>query len=235
MNEKILFLARKLKNFTLDDIAILTELPEPEIKSCLEKLLKEEIIQKTKSGYVLKIKENICQAVVLPKVKVQTPAPEKQPVKQICEVQNVQLDNVSEFNLETARKSLWQLELTKGLYGKQLKDFIDKYNSQNPENKISYSTIYKKRAGYSKYGMQGLIGKYGKTDGYRFSPTEYYELFKELYLSPQRRTFEQCMDEITRHFWVTREELPSKITYRRWMRREFTPQEIRERRGYVFS
>jgi len=235
MSEKILFLARKLKKFTIDDIAILTEISEAEILTVLKKLIKKGIIQKTKSGYILSFKEKMGTQKPLQKTKNEdfkfspsnfaVPKQVKKP-----KIKRVNLDKLPEYNRKEAEKSLRQLELTRGLHGEHLKSFIQRYNEQNPKSTLAYSSICHKRRTFAIYGTAGLVGKYGKTLGFRHSPTKYYEFFKTLYLTPDRHSIDKCLDEIARYFGISKDELPSRTTYCRWLHREFTKQQIQERR-----
>lgn len=50
--EKIIYLARKLKAFTFDEIFMLAEIPKEEISSILEQLILENVIKKDSQGYL---------------------------------------------------------------------------------------------------------------------------------------------------------------------------------------
>ena len=50
--EKIVYLARKLKAFTFDEIFMLAEMPKEEISSILEQLISENVIKEDSQGYL---------------------------------------------------------------------------------------------------------------------------------------------------------------------------------------
>lgn len=50
--EKIVYLARKLKAFTFDEIFMLAEIPKEEISSILEQLISENVIKEDSQGYL---------------------------------------------------------------------------------------------------------------------------------------------------------------------------------------
>ena len=50
--EKIIYLARKLKAFTFDEIYMLAEIPKEELKLILEKLVSENTLKEDTQGYL---------------------------------------------------------------------------------------------------------------------------------------------------------------------------------------
>lgn len=64
-----------------------------------------------------------------------------------------ELNEIPEYNRKKYIKFFGLLKLTRGLYGKQLVEFISEYNKQNPDDKISYANIIRKRNLYVRYGL----------------------------------------------------------------------------------
>ena len=50
--EKIIYLARKLKVFTFNDIFLLAETSKEELKNSLQKLVKEGVLKNTNQGFI---------------------------------------------------------------------------------------------------------------------------------------------------------------------------------------
>ncbi len=81
-----------------------------------------------------------------------------------------------------ADKYLDLFEVTDNKYGKELRKYIADWNVKNPQNRTSYQSIMRMRKKYNEEGLNGLLAKYGHSNGRSTVDDKYFEYFKNLYL-----------------------------------------------------
>lgn len=239
--KKTIYLARKLKAFSFDDIFLLAEISRYELQKILDKLVEKKYLKNNKQSYIF----NECineekEETKLPKSGSSYSLVETELIKKIRNLNAATDFNPEEeqvwktapqFNKKKAEKFLYLLELTKGLNGQKLKNFISEYNKNNPDNKTSYGNLIKRRRAYILQDKIGLLTKYGKSKNAHRTDEKHYELFKELYLNKLGLSFEKCREEISKYFNEELSTLPSAMTFRRYLKQEFTKIEIQKKRG----
>lgn len=233
--EKIIYLCRKLKAFTFDEIFVLAETPKEKLQKILEQLKTENIIKENAQGYVF-IKEQANDTLKMvnanPVMLVETGDCNIFKNFKSNTVKNLtmeELEKIPEYNLKKFNKYMNLLKLTNGLYGQKLKAFIAEYNAKNPYEQTSYSSILRRRRGYILKGNSSLISKYGKIKRGWYDD-KFYQLFKILYFSKERPSYQQCREAIAEHFNISIEKSPSVMHYRRKLKKEMSPDEVREKR-----
>ena len=62
-------------------------------------------------------------------------------------------------------KYITALKLARNLKGRALKAFLAEFSNKYPNYQISYSQFIKIKSKYVKYGLKGIIPKYGNSKG----------------------------------------------------------------------
>ena len=119
---------------------------------------------------------------------------------------------------------------SKNLKGNELKDFINEWNINNPENKTSYPHFMRMKKRYLESGISGLLAKYGHRKGACKLKYEYYEYFKNLFLKEGSPSLQTCWD-ITlgyaiRTTGIDKQYFPSRMTFLRRLEKELSRSEI---------
>lgn len=150
---------------------------------------------------------------------------------------------VSEFNInETvysespcwskiqADKYILIIKASKSLKGRELKQFINKWNEENPNFKTSYPSLIKMRRRYRDEGVTGLLARYGKNATKSTISDEYFNYFKNLYLIEGAPSLYSCY-ELTlgyalRTYGINKKDFPSHMSFKRRLEREIPKQSI---------
>ena len=130
-----------------------------------------------------------------------------------------------------AEKYVRILEASKGLKGKELKDFIDNWNNNDEEEfTTSYPSLIKMRRRYFRYGVAGLISKHGQHLVGSCVPDDYFEYFKTLYLIEGGPSLRSCRDltlgYAVRELGADRNNFPSFMAFKRRLDKEIPEQSI---------
>ena len=234
--EKIIYLARKLKSFTFNDIFLLAETSKEELKNTLQKLVKEGVLKSTNQGFIF------CEFKQIP--------PPTEPVVKSAKTRFInekdfvkfdevtipntknltsqELNDIPEYNRKKRDKFLHLLKITNRLHGKKLMEFIEEYNKLNPLNPTSYANLIRKRTAYVKYGDAALISKFGsKRKPYYPEMEEYYAIFKKFYLTNYCISFENCRKNTAKIFQILLKNFPSSMAFKRRLYKDFSLKEIK--------
>jgi predicted transposase YbfD/YdcC len=203
--QKLWNVSRKLKNFTLDDILIISGINEEKVIIYLELFVRNKLLMKNNGNFV--VTED--KLVILP------------------ESDDEEYFLSPEWAKKQANKYLTVIKYARGLKGKELRAFIKEWNENNPEFKTSYQSVQIARRTLYKEGRMGLLAKYGKSKGKTSVKDEYFEMFKELYLTVLKPSMKTCAKEVKEHFGIKNNEFfPSPISFLRRLKREMTQREI---------
>lgn len=116
------------------------------------------------------------------------------------------------------------------LKGQELQAFVDEWNTNNPDNQTSYSSIIKMRRRYQSDGLSGLLSRYGNNFGRTIVDDDYFEYFKNLYLKEGAPSVRSCWDltlgYAIRVNGVDRTTFPSCRSFIRRLEREIPKQSI---------
>ncbi len=240
--KKVKFLARKLKAFSFNDIFSLAEMPREELQEKLNKLVEENILKNTAQGYIY-YKFDYIPPPTAPTVKgaAVTFVRDDDYVKfsennygKMKSLTVEELNEIPEYNRKKYIKFFGLLKLTRGLYGKQLVEFIREYNKQNPDDKTCYANIIRKRNLYVKYGPEALVAKFGKPRKLYYPDMEkYYMVFKKYYFSPKKLNIEACRQLTAKELHIPLEQFPHRITFRRRLLKDYTTVEMKNKRNLL--
>ncbi len=175
----ILIFAKRLEKFSTDEMIAISELEEKVVTEALDKLVEEKQLNLRGETYFY----------IYPK------KPETNSRKECSEFPDISKMEGYDIYLKLKgkvkkriNKTLKLLELTHGLHGKKLKNFLNILYETNNELKMSIAMLYKNRKKFYDYGLKGILGKFQnmfeKDTDTNFS--EVYELFKNFYLNTDK-------------------------------------------------
>jgi integrase len=224
MKEQILKLAKRLNNFSIDDIQIMLGMDEKEIIECIDELVDRKQIKKNSENSYTFIK---LQYVAKLNVNDYNP----QGIN-LSEADIKAYSSADKSARKFADKYLMIIEGSNGLRGKPLQRFIDEWNAKNPTMKTSASRIHSARKKLLSEGISGLLGKTVKI--FKDRKTIYepiYIYFRELYLAPQMLTSMQALDIAVEKYMKENPKfdtltLTKPQTYRKRLQSEYTVEEI---------
>jgi len=144
---------------------------------------------------------------------------------------NIKYSEVPSWKKLQAEKYVRILEASKGLKGKELKDFIDNWNNNDEEEfTTSYPSVIKMRRRYFRYGIAGLISRHGEHLTGSSVSDKYFEYFKSLYLIEGGPSLRSCRDltlgYAVREDDVDRKTFPSFMAFKRRLVKEIPEQSI---------
>lgn len=145
-------------------------------------------------------------------------------------IANLKYSEVPSWAKIQAQKYLPILKNSENLRGNELKSFIEQWNLNNPEFTTSYTSLVRMRGRYLKYGLAGLISRYG-TNSKKCSVSDlYFEYFKKLYLKEGAPSLRSCWEQTLGYailkFDVNKDKFPSHMAFKRRMDREIPKQSI---------
>lgn len=145
-------------------------------------------------------------------------------------IANLKYSEVPSWAKIQAQKYLPILKNSENLKGNELKSFIEQWNSNNPELTTSYTSLVRMRGRYLKYGLAGLISRYG-TNSRKCSVSDlYFEYFKKLYLKEGAPSLRSCWEQTLGYailkFNANKDKFPSHMAFKRRMDREIPKQSI---------
>lgn len=222
--EKILKLAKRLQKFTPDDIEIISAYTQSEILEILDELVERNQIKKVSGDKYIFIK-----SYFVGKLKVADYTPQGIELTQNYIKAYREADRYAK---KVADKYLKVLSSSNGLNGKELKQFVEKWNAENPAIKTSVTRINAARKKLLEEGIKGLLGKTFKVLSERKKVNEkIYVYYREFYLSPKMLSSTQALNLALKKYL---EECPDfdlstlaqHRTYQKRLRSEYTLKEI---------
>ena len=90
--------------------------------------------------------------------------------------------NAPAWSRKQADKYLEVFTLTEGMDYRQVKAFLQEWNKNNSEKRVSYSSYYKAKIKYGKCGINGLLSHRGQGSSAALIADDYLEYYKSLYL-----------------------------------------------------
>ena len=143
---------------------------------------------------------------------------------------SLKYSNVPNWAKQQAQKYLPILKEADRLKGKELKEFIQNWNLNNPNLTTSYASVIRMRNRYVEEGLSGLISRYGTNSKKSTVSDVYFDYFKKLYLkegAPSVRScWEQTLGYAIRTYCVERTLFPSFMAFKRRLNREVPKQSI---------
>lgn len=234
MKQKIQKLCKMLNRFSLNDLVSMSEISENEILPIIEQLLEENVIKQTGEEYIYIPTLNKIQMPVLISKEESKKYKTKETVFKKSVLFNVSAHfpnkkeeaiylNAPDWAKSYLIKYTTLLRACGNLRGDDLKKFIERFNSEHPDYKTSYSSFIRKRKLYARNGLKGLIPAY-KNDSKSTVAPEMYEEFKNLYLNQNNYSVRKCLDIIAhKHNYDT---MPTGGCFMRVLRKEFSDEAI---------
>lgn len=143
---------------------------------------------------------------------------------------NLDYCNAPNWAKAQAEKYIKILKNSEELKGLKLRAFINKWNSENPSLKTSYSCVLKMKRRFETSGIKGLLAQYGKSKPLAIIKDEYYDYFKNLYLVEGGPSVQSCWDNTLgyamRTEGINRLNFPSKFAFIRKLQREISKDTI---------
>ncbi len=232
MKQKILKLIKRLSRFTIDDIAIMSECDENSLVPVMDKFEDDGIIKKISEkeyGYIIQNKEKpALKAIIennsktkIKKVNIDFKAINTRQIFKKEKEQEI-FNNAPDWAKPKIIKHMTVLKLASNLKGTKLLNFLEQLGKDNPEYKVSYSTVIKKRSAYVTYGIEGLIPLY-KNDNRKSTVTDdMFEDFKKIYFSDYKYTLRQSVRILEKKY----ETLPHPVAFKRRLDKEYSQEVI---------
>ena len=226
MKQKILKLIKILNKFTLDDILLMDNFDENEVKIILADFEKFGVIKKiSDTEYVfLKQLHKLNESEPIPHHKTIT----KPLITNLFSKENEQMiyDNATEKSKKILTKYYTILKLASSRRGDALKIYLANLAEEHPEYSISYTTFHRIKRRYLTEGLNGLIPKY-KSNNKSSVSDEMYQAFKKIYLTPNAYPLKTCVKMLSKDFC----NLPSYMSFLRRLNKDFTSDEIKKYRS----
>ena len=97
-------------------------------------------------------------------------------------INNQDYSDVPEWSRKQADKYLELIEITKNYTRSQIENFLVLWNNEHPEKAVCYSSLYKAKIKYEKFGVAGLLSQKGQGNHRCKVDENYFEYYKSLYL-----------------------------------------------------
>ena len=131
--------------------------------------------------------------------------------------------NAENWAKEQARRYIEILDFTKDKKGKELEEYVAKWNVLYPDKQTSYSSIIKMRRRYKDKGIHGLLNRKGGIS-HTTVCDKYFEYFKSLYLIEGAPSSQTCWDSTLgfamRTDHIKKEQFPSLSSFLRRIDRD---------------
>ena len=226
MKQKILKLIKILNKFTLDDILLMDNSDENEVKIILADFEKFGVIKKISDTEYVFLKQ-------LPKLDDSKPIPHHKTITKPLitnlfskEKEQMIYDNATEKSKKILTKYYTILKLARSRRGDALKIYLANLAEEHPEYSISYTTFHRIKRRYITEGLKGLIPKY-KSNNKSSVSDEMYQAFKKIYLTPNAYPLKTCVKMLSKDFC----NLPSYMSFLRRLNKDFTSEEIKKYRS----
>ena len=138
--------------------------------------------------------------------------------------------NAPKWARKQADKYLELFSLTKGLKRKALESFVNKWNIDFPQKATSIQSIYRARAKFNEFGVEGLLSNRGKYGNNTEINNDYYEYYKSLYLKEGAPSADFCR-QVTLGYAKSKDNIdpmnfPSARTFDRLLKSRISKQAI---------
>ncbi len=234
MKKKLLKLAKGLQKFTFDEIAVISEIDEVELKPILQELQDEEFLIKNAETYFYANPSKLDVSAKQKSVDTLDFTKANLKVLKIEEMKGYETYvNATDYKRRHADKYLKILSACSNLNGAKLQLFVKQWNKAYPNMKTSYSTIMHSRKGLKTIGLEAILPNYGHNKGKSVLENELYEHFKEFYLSFGANSYVESIELAVHKFKEKNPDsesqnfsVPAVTTFKRKLLNEFTQEEI---------
>lgn len=183
----IIKVARRLDKFNLDEIIVVSELQEQEVKEILSDLIKEQVIIKSSNKYFFNNKRNNEQNETL--------STKNNTLKPIILEEEEGYEELLKYNEDVQYKIKryvaainFVINAGKG----NLKRVVELFNETSGLKRVPYSILVKLLHNYKMYGFKGILPKY-HNHGESPIPDELYTCFKNFYLTKEKLSAKEAL------------------------------------------
>ena len=183
----IIKVARRLDKFNLDEIIVVSELQEQEVKEILSDLIKEQVIIKSSNKYFFNNKRNNEQNEIL--------STKNNTLKPIILEEEEGYEELLKYNKDVQNKIKryvaainFVINAGKG----NLKRVVELFNETSGLKRVPYSILVKLLHNYKMYGFKGILPKY-HNHGESPIPDELYTCFKNFYLTKEKLSTKEAL------------------------------------------
>lgn len=222
--------ARRLDKFSLDDIILVSEIDEQEVKDILSELLNEKIIIKNNNTYFFNIKN---------KSKKGKTASERE-IKPIIIEKEEGYDYFLTLNKDTQERIRSYIDLLNFVNqagGKNSKQLVELFNQASGCKNISLCTLGRIRTNYKRYGLKGILPAYSTGNIESSIPDELFNYFKKYYLTKEKLSATDAIYKAQKQLQAEQKiEQPYAYTSGALLRKlksEFSPQQIKYFRNNI--
>lgn len=222
--------ARRLDKFTLDDIILVSEIEEQEVKDILSELLNEKIIVKNNNTYFFNIKNKSKKSKIAFETEIEPIVIEKE------EGYDYFL-TLSKETQERIRSYIDLLNFVNQAGGKSLKQLVELFNQASGCKNISLCTLGRIRTNYKRYGFKGILPAYSAGNIESSIPDELFNYFKKYYLTKEKLFATDAIYKAQKQLQAEQKiEQPYAYTsgaFLRKLKSEFSPQQIKYFRNNI--
>lgn len=208
MNQNLMRLARKLNNFTINDLAMTLEENPDDIQKELEPLLLSGKIKKSENSTYIYSEEKSFKNVQKPKTRANTyyrgvvfTDEELQKLEDEMKTSQLYL-NSHKYIQKKVNKYVSLVKAANGLCGRRLEQFIkNDWNKKHPEMRSSKDFYIKARKLLQNYGIEALIPLKGCFPKHSLTVSDKLYLdFKEYLLNNRNKTLKTCYIEFKNNY-----------------------------------
>lgn len=229
---KLLKLAKNLNKFSFDELLIISEESEDVVQAFLNESIENNNIRQVSEGQFVfislpdKLKKPIKNK---PKSVNKTFNPKSiediiNPLTQKKEYEIFM--NEPEYSQRKILKYLLIFKAARDLKGNALINFIKLWNERYPDYQTSPTSFALNKKRYLKEGIKGLLKQKPHNKNVSAIPDDLYYRFRELYLSPEGLSADQCLVIIKQENRDLEFVLPARKTFSRRLNKEFSNSEI---------
>ena len=148
------------------------------------------------------------------------------------EIESQKYSNAPEWAKQQAERYIPLIKESQDLKGEALKKFLSLWNSSHPfEEQTTYSTLMRMKSRYFRYGISGLLARYGNRAGCSIVQDDYFDYFKNLYLIEGAPSASSCWDQTFGYAkkidsLISKAKFPTTKCFMRRLEREIPEQSI---------
>ena len=140
--------------------------------------------------------------------------------------------NAPAWAKKQAQKYTTLIEQTKNMKHKEIVEFLKIWNKEHPDKKSSYSALCRAKVKYKLFGEDALLSHKGLNNRNKYSiKPEYYEYYKNLYLSPYAPSAASCwastLSYVIRKTKAKAPYFPCEKTFDRFLKKEMSAEAIK--------
>ena len=147
------------------------------------------------------------------------------------EIEDCSYADAPSWSKYQADKYLKHIKAIALLRGKEIRDYIQEWNSKNADESISYPSLMKMRLRYKANGIAGLLSNYGNRANKTKVSDDLFDYFRNLYLDEGAPSLRSCWDMTLGYAMrnnpiFDKSKFPSYAAFKRRLNKEIPSQAI---------